>query len=150
MTDQLTATADRLDEVTIMFERLGADARARLTAAVLTEAIEVARIVVEEKLSGQVLNARSNGLRNSVRHEIADDSSGVMAVVGANTPYARIHEYGGTIVPVVANALRFFIGGKMIIAKSVTMPERSYLRSTLAEQQEEIRRALTAAVAGAE
>jgi phage gpG-like protein len=149
MTDALTASVTRLEEVTVKLGQLGLGARERLLAAVSAEAARLQAVIVDEKLTGGVLNSRTGHLREDVHTEIQDGSSGIMAVIGNRVVYARIHEYGGTIVPVTANALRFMIGGKMIFAKSVTMPERSYLRSTLAENQDEIRRVLTAAVAGA-
>ena len=72
----------------------------------------------------------------------------IVGTVGSDVVYARIHEYGGTIVPKVAKALRFVIGGQTVVAKSVTMPERSFLRSALSDREMDIRAALAAAVAG--
>ena len=70
--------------------------------------------------------------------------------------YAAIQEFGGTIppheiVPDKAKALAFAIGGKQVFAArvnlpAVTMPERSYLRSSLAEMAEEIAEGLSQAV----
>ena len=53
------------------------------------------------------------------------------------------------IEPVNALALKFEIDGHWVFAKRVVMPERSYLRSTLAERADIIRNALAQAVAGA-
>ncbi len=70
--------------------------------------------------------------------------------------YAAIYEFGGTIpphqiIPDKAGALAFAIDGKQVFATrvnlpAVTMPERSYLRSSLAEMADEIREGLTEAV----
>lgn len=67
-----------------------------------------------------------------------------------------IHEFGGTIpphqiVPDKARALAFLVGGKQAFAArvqlpAVTMPERSYMRASLAEMAEEIRDELGATV----
>lgn len=53
-------------------------------------------------------------------------SSGNEAEVGSGSVYARIHNLGGVIKPKRAKALRFFLGGKLIITKSVKMPKRTF------------------------
>lgn len=54
------------------------------------------------------------------------DSAGV--TVGTNVQYARVHQYGATIVPVKAKRLVFpGPGGRMIFAKRVTIPARPYM-----------------------
>ena len=79
-----------------------------------------------------------------------------VGVPSGDVKYAAIHEFGGTIpphqiVPDKAKALAFAIGGKQVFAArvnlpAVTMPERSYLRSSLAEMAEAIRERLSEAV----
>jgi phage gpG-like protein len=73
--------------------------------------------------------------------------------------YAAIHEFGAVIppheiVPDKAKALAFLVGGKQAFAArvnlpAVTMPERSYMRSSLAEMADDIRDELTKAALGA-
>jgi phage gpG-like protein len=73
--------------------------------------------------------------------------------------YAAIHEFGGTIpphqiVPDKAKALAFLVGGKQAFAErvnlpAIVMPERSYLRSSLAEMADEIRVGMSEAAAEA-
>lgn len=101
---------------------------------------------VQAKVSGDVLNVRSGNLRRSL-HEtgLQDNGSAISDSVASDSSvkYARIHEYGGRInipeiVPRNAKALAFNYGGKMVFAKRVkahvvNMPERSYMRSSLAE-----------------
>ena len=136
-----------LDGVLLQLQRLGQDARTRLAAVVEDQAIALVGYIQADKLSGQVLNVRSGVLRNSVHHAMDASGDRVVATVGTDVVYAAIHEYGGTIVPKTAQALRFVIDGKTIHAKSVTMPERSYLRSALSDRAQAIRDALAAAVA---
>lgn len=98
---------------------------------------------VQTKLSGEVLQARSGALRDSIMAEVSEDAPGVGARVSSDAPYARVHEYGGRInipeiVPRNAKALAFEYGGRLVFAKRtaahvVTMPERSFMRSALAE-----------------
>jgi len=147
MSDAVQVTG--VDEVTAYFETLGGGAHARLEAAVGLQTVAMQGVVMGDKLSGGVLNIRSGRLHDHIFSDVSSSGDRIVGMVYTNVPYARIHEYGGVIVPVAAPALRFWIGGQMIFAKSVTMPERSFLRSTLAERSDEIRAALLAAVMGA-
>ncbi|MGH8326615.1 MAG: phage virion morphogenesis protein [Steroidobacteraceae bacterium] len=47
--------------------------------------------------------------------------------VGSNRRYAAIHQFGGTIVPKSARALRFRLGRRVVYARAVTIPQRPYL-----------------------
>ena len=98
---------------------------------------------VREKLTGPVLKRRTGTLVRSIHTEIQKSATGFIGKIGSNLKYAAIHEFGGIIhipdiYPVKKKALSFFIGGEKIVVKKVkahtiTMPERSYLRSSLAE-----------------
>jgi phage gpG-like protein len=113
---------------------------------------------IQRKLSGDVLNRKSGVLAGSIGVTAEDSSAGISVRIAtsADVKYAAIHEFGGTIpphqiVPDKARALAFLVGGKQTFAARVlmpaaTMPERSYMRSSLAEMAEEIREELTGAV----
>jgi phage gpG-like protein len=100
---------------------------------------------VRQQLSGAVLNARSGALAQSIVATIDDTSTTVSARVATSSDvkYAAILEYGGTIpphqiVPDKARALAFAVGGKPVFAArinlpAITMPEHSYMRSSLAD-----------------
>ncbi len=112
---------------------------------------------VQQKLAGGVLNPRTGALARSIVTTIMESAAGISVSVASNgdVKYAAIHEFGGTIppheiVPDKARALAFAIG-KQVFARrvnlpAVTMPERSYLRSSLAEMADEIRDGLSEAV----
>jgi phage gpG-like protein len=113
---------------------------------------------VQEKLSGTVLHARSGALARSIIATIDEASTSVTVRItaGGDIKYAAIHEFGGTIpphqiLPDKARALAFLVDGKQAFAArvnlpAVTMPERSYMRSSLGEMADEIGESLTAAV----
>lgn len=130
--------------------------------------------LVKGKLSGEVLNVRSGLLRDSAFQEVIDGGSSVVGRVAEPglVPYAAIHEFGGTInhpggtaywaddsgAHFVSNAAAEAfqqLGGALAVkgelrrtrAHSIQMPERSYLRSALAEMEEEIVSGLREAVA---
>jgi phage gpG-like protein len=121
---------------------------AKVHAALVTKT-GVLRLMLEskakEKVSGQVLNVRTGRLRRAIFSQTIDRTNEIIgrAAVSSDVPYAAIHEYGGKtpahdIVPVGAKALAFMAGGKMRFAKIVhhpgsTMPERSFMRSSLRE-----------------
>ncbi len=112
------------------------------------------------KLSGQVLHRISGELSKSVHADrvlerSADESSG-RVVAGKSAPYARMHEYGfqgtesvrahsRTITQVFGHPispLQVEVGAH---TRTVNMPVRSFLRSTLHEMEGEIFRGLRAA-----
>jgi phage gpG-like protein len=112
---------------------------------------------VQQNLNGGVLNAKSGALAHSIVAMVDDASENVsVRIATSDVKYAAIHEYGGVIppheiVPGKARALAFAIGGKQVFAArvnlpAVTMPERSYMRSSLAEMADEIREGLSEAV----
>jgi len=127
-------------------------------ATVLAVALEAK---IQQKLSGGVLNMRSGALASSIIATVDESSADVAVRIGTSgdVKYAAIQEFGGTIppheiVPDKAKALAFVLGGKQVFAArvnlpAVTMPERSYLRSSLAEMAGEIRDELSGAVAEA-
>lgn len=120
-------------------------------------ASEFSEYVKQDKLSGQVLNTASGKLKSSIYARVYTSKSKVTMSTGSrgDVPYAAIHEYGGhtaahAIFPSKARVLRYMRDGSTMYALSVMhpgsdIPERSYMRSALADKSEEIRAALSAA-----
>lgn len=120
-------------------------------------AAALAEKVRSDKLAGGVLSSRTGALTASIFADVITNSDSVSAAVGSSgVPYAAIQEYGGKtaaheIVPDKARALAFVGGGEMRFARRVEhpgsiLPERSYLRSSLAEFGPEISEQLAAAI----
>ena len=113
---------------------------------------------VKAALSGPVLKVQTGALRRSIFETVEDSPTKVVGKVASSgdVKYAGIHEFGGVIpahdiVPSKAQALAFVLGGKQIFAKrvhipDVTMPERSFLRSSLGEMAPQIETGLRDAV----
>lgn len=113
---------------------------------------------VQQKLAGAALNPRTGALAGSIVATIENSSADIAVSIAASgdLKYAAIQEFGGTIpphqiVPDKAKALSFAIDGKQVFAARVnlpvvTMPERSYMRSSLAEMADVIREELSEAV----
>jgi phage gpG-like protein len=118
--------------------------RAALTAKAGTLAAEL-QTKIAQKLSGEVLATKSGALAGSISVMIEDSLYGVTVrlATSPDVKYAAIHEFGGAIPPheIVtdkAKALVFLVGGKQafaarVLVPAVTVPERSYMRSSLAE-----------------
>jgi len=87
----------------------------------------------KENIQAQGLVLTSTLMR-SVDQELTEVSRDrAVDEIGTNLPYAAIHEFGGTIVPVNAQFLRFEIDGVVIFTKSVEIPARPYLRPAFDE-----------------
>jgi phage gpG-like protein len=139
-------------------EQMPAVVQALLRSKVEALAIQLQAHVIRDKLSGQVLGVKTDALRRSIQEvvEASDDSVIGKVFSAGDVKYAAIHEYGGTIpahdiYPSKAQALAFVVGGKTVFAKhvhipDVKMPERSFLRSALADMAPEISSEMKAAV----
>jgi phage gpG-like protein len=120
---------------------------------------DVLRDRVERNLSGEVLQQRSGRLAGSIAVDVQRSGFSASATVSSDSPYAAIHEYGGTIpartiLPKSARALAFPWRGRQRFFKRVqlppvTMPERSFMRSALEETAPEIRAAIEQAALSA-
>lgn len=129
-------------------------------AAAISLAAQELRERVEENLSGDVLNARSGALKDSIVETVSSGDI-LSASVGSDgsVPYVRIQEFGGRIaipeiVPRAAKVLAFPFGGRIVFAAhtaphEVDIPERSYLRSALEEESPAIAGAIRDAISEA-
>ena len=147
------------ERVVAFLELLPPKAMAAIKADVERLAVLLLRKVKEEKLNGQVLKNRSTTLQRSINKKVVANSQEVVGSVGTNVRYAAAHEFGfqGTVnVPAHLRMMKMAWGRAvkkprqiMVGAHSMKMnlPERSFLRSAMAEMAPEIRDGLEAAVA---
>jgi len=148
-------TGDR--EVMARFSSMPAGVRRALLKKVTTLSLMLEGHIKKDKLSGQVLNVRTGKLRASVFSSATQtgDLTQGMAASSGDVKYAGIHEFGGTIdIPEITargKALAFMWHGKQaffkkVAAHQVTMPERSFMRSSLADMKDQIISEMTQAV----
>lgn len=135
--------------------RIDQATRAALRGVIVTLTQGLAALV-RQKLSGQVLNKVSGRLYNSISSTMIENPSTVYGVVMTQgVPYARIHEYGGTIHHPGSSKFQAWMGPNGMIfthgtkPHDIVIPERSYMRSSLADMQDQIVSQLTQAVRGA-
>lgn len=62
-------------------------------------------------------------LRDSITHNVEDES----VVIGSDSPYAAIHQFGGEIRPKRGKSLVFQAGKGMVFVRKVTIPARPFL-----------------------
>jgi hypothetical protein len=122
--------------------------------------IELQRHVQQDKLSGQVLRSRTGSLRSSIGLRVDQSGGAVTASVFADSRYAGAQEYGFTGTISVRASLRRIRDafGRPIAEKTISvraydrridLPERSFLRSALADMAPVIRDEVGAALAEA-
>lgn len=135
-----------VEQVTARFRALPQYVRAKLRDGMTAIGYSFAGTVVSTKLHGQVLHQRSGNLATAVAGGVqtTDTDTSVTTKVGVlrgpALAYAGIHEYGGDIHRI----------GRKKGAYVIHMPERSYLRSTLAEQRDAILSKISRVVAEAQ
>lgn len=114
--------------------------------------------VVQDKLSGQILQSRTGALRNAIAAEVSLDGSKVQIRLYArgDVRYAAIQEYGGhtpahDIAARKGRVLAFMAGGRKVFASTVhhpgsTIPAMPFMAPALAEMTPKIIAALKDAV----
>lgn len=138
-------------------DRLPPQVAAAIGAKMAAATAELQRHVIDDKLHGQMLNARSGRLASAVActTEVKGDSIASRVFVNDSVRYATILEQGGStpphdIVPDKAKSLAFAAGGKHVFARVVhhpgsRFPARPYLTSALNDEAGEIAAALKSA-----
>jgi phage gpG-like protein len=145
--------------VRVRLEQMPEKIHQKLRNAVDKLTILLQNYVRNQKLAGQVLKFHTHHLQQSIQREVTDTPTAVTGTVFQNSslaPYGAIHEFGGVvpaheIIAQKAQALAFIWQGKQVFFKKVfipdvTMPERSFMRSSLTDNKDRIVQELTAAV----
>lgn len=152
-----TITGDK--EVSRRLRALPDGIRSRVVDSIGRLTLRLQRKVMQEKLTGQVLKVRTGTLRRSIDQRLVTDQAAVSGIVSTNVGYGKAHEYGHSGPVTVKEHLRLVkqAFGKTLkspvwaTVKSHTMnqnlPERSFLRSALADMRPEIMAELDRAIA---
>lgn len=127
------------DKVALRLKSMGQQVREGLLKAMQAQWYALQSYIVRSKLSGQVLHRVTGVLASSINvgdpqsaSQFKDDGNDMVGVVGTKVWYGAVHEYGGTF--------------KTKAGGSVTFPERSFLRSGLADRSKQIREAIRVSV----
>lgn len=144
-----------VQRVTAKFERLPTSVMAALLKKGEQLRVRLRRYIIDNKLSGQVLNRKTGRLQRNTRTKLESTQSKIIITASNISRYGRIHERGGIvpahiIEPKKAHALRWVRGGEHFAKKvhmpAVLMPKRSYLGSSLREMSSTMTLELKAAI----
>ncbi|MGB8422184.1 hypothetical protein [Paraburkholderia sp.] len=137
-------------QVVERIRRITPNVRAALQERVQRLTIQLQIHVVRDKLQGQVLNVKTGRLQRSISQAVTSDATSVTGIVSTAVKYAAAHEYGFTGTVNVKEHLRTITQafGKELkepVTSTVrahdmkmNLPERSFLRSALADQRADI------------
>lgn len=131
------------EAATARFSNFSQRLRAELRIGIGRAALLVQTDSKANKLSGQVLNVMTGRLRRSINTKITETEKTVQGTVGTNVAYARVHEFGFQGTVSVREHLRHSKLGNAFTVRAHSMkmnvPEKSFLRSALADMAEPIR-----------
>lgn len=134
-------------EVVADLRRFDAAARGEIQKGIGRITLKLLTRVKAQKLSGQALNVRTGRLRRSITQRIESGAEEISGIVGTNVDYAAAHEYGFKGAVTVKQHLRLVkqAFGRPLKSpvwstvsthtKNVSLPERSFLRSALADMK---------------
>lgn len=143
----IVGKTEHLDRYNLLMEAF----HSSLQAVMAREMTRVAEYIRLNKLSGQVLNARSGDLRAATTGSIAASTdTQVVGQVGTfGIPYAKVHELGGAWLISAYQRMQTMAFGKPMIPREVTVrshlanyPIRSFLRTGANEQAPSVASAL--------
>lgn len=148
-------TVTGAEEVKVKFAAMPANVHNALLKAVGLLSLDLERHVKQDKLEGQVLRHITGRLQGSIHSQQppADNGTTIIGrVYSANCNYAAIHEYGFQGSETVKAHIRTHLFGRDVapfmvpsFTRTVNMPERSFLRSSLKDFSEKITTTLEAA-----
>lgn len=110
--------------------------------------------VKKNKLSGQVLNARTGRGRRSINQRVVKSNGEVSGYVGTNVKYMEMHEEGGVknvkahlrlVKQAFGKALKTPVWAN-VSAHEMKVSQRSFLKTALVEMQTEIIHDLNASI----
>jgi phage gpG-like protein len=133
--------------------------RTALEVKVSALAVRLQRKIRADKLYGQVLKYRSGNLNTHIEQAVQSSNGSVVGIVSTAVKYAAVHEYGfhgtvnvrehlRTIKEAFGKSLREPVTYTVSAhSRMMNMPERSFMRSALADMRDEITEGIRDAVA---
>lgn len=146
---------EQFDKLITDFKELSAASRQALSREMTSIGDMMVSYIQTDKLSGQVLKTRSGQLRDSVFAKATESGGVVTLTVGTKrVPYAAPQEYGATIrIPEYSGKMMVFRAksGDLVFTRhrrayTVTLPERSFVRSAIRDKELEINERLESSV----
>jgi phage gpG-like protein len=144
------------EEVIVHLEEVHPRVDSLVRQAVRAETLNLVR-EAKEKVSGPVLKTKTGTLRRGINAEFEETDTSIIGSAGigkAEAKYPAVHEFGGTVTVREHTRRMTMAWGRAVKtprqisvrAHTATYPERSFLRSTLRENEARIKAAIAAAV----
>ena len=149
------------DVLAAVLRSYGDKVQTAIVQSVGRSALRLQREVMQNRLSGQVLNVRTGNLRRSIHQRVTNTGSAVIGEVNTNVRYGKAHEYGfaGTVnVKASLRQVRQAFGRPLknpryvqvrAHSRNVRLPERSFLRTALRDMKPMIETDLQKSIEGA-
>ncbi|WP_107812811.1 HK97 gp10 family phage protein [Neisseria sicca] len=149
------------DVLAAVLRSYGDKVQTAIVQSIGRSALKLQSEVMQNRLSGQVLNVRTGNLRRSIHQRVTNTGSAVIGEVNTNVRYGKAHEYGfaGTVnVKASLRQARQAFGRPLkspryvqvrAHSRNVRLPERSFLRTALRDMKTEIEADLRNSVKGA-
>lgn len=149
------------DVLAAVLRSYGGKVQTAIVQSIGRSALRLQSEVMDNRLSGQVLNIRTGNLHRSIHQQVTSSGGLVVGEVNTNVRYGVAHEYGfaGTVnVKASMRQIRQAFGRPLkspryvqirAHSRNVKLPERSFLRSALRDMKPEIEADLQKSIKGA-
>lgn len=149
------------DVLAAVLRSYGGKVQTAIVQSIGRSALRLQSEVMDNRLSGQVLNIRTGNLHRSIHQQVTSSGGLVVGEVNTNVRYGVAHEYGftGTVnVKASMRQIRQAFGRPLkslryvqirAHSRNVKLPERSFLRSALRDMKPEIEADLQKSIEGA-
>jgi phage gpG-like protein len=142
----ISSSVTGVETVLARFDAKSSSVREQLRRDMQGLLFKVQAQVVTGKLSGDPLHRRTGNLASGINTRVTETPDAITGTVGTKVVYGRVHEYGGTFQVPQHQREVTTVFGRAVAAHEVTVrphpatyPERSFLRSTLADMADDIR-----------
>lgn len=138
------------DVLAAVLRSYGGKVQTAIVQSIGRSALRLQSEVMDNRLSGQVLNIRTGNLHRSIHQQVTSSGGLVVGEVNTNVRYGVAHEYGfaGTVnVKASMRQIRQAFGRPLkspryvqirAHTRNVKLPERSFLRSALRDMKPDI------------
>ena len=149
------------DVLAAVLRSYGDKVQTAIVQSVGRSALKLQSEVMDNRLSGQVLNVRTGNLYRSIHQQVTSSGGAVIGKVNTNVRYGKAHEYGfaGTVnVKASLRQVRQAFGRPLkspryvqvrAHSRNVRLPERSFLRTALRDMKPMIETDLQKSIEGA-
>ena len=148
------------DVLAAVLRSYGGKVQTAIVQSIGRSALRLQSEVMDNRLSGQVLNIRTGNLHRSIHQQVTSSGGLVVGEVNTNVRYGVAHEHGfaGTVnVKDSMRQIRQAFGRPLkspryvqirAHSRNVKLPERSFLRSALRDMKPEIEADLQKSIEG--